>query len=279
MHRMKGKRGRKMAQLGYRLMRGRQGASGHIREMGEMGRLFAGGLTPGESYALRGLPGGEKLGEETVDGEGCAVFSCAISQMVFVARGNCVVLWEGEEQGYLLACGCLERERAAKALPDPSTPEEPMEALCLSREDALPSRKEEVLRADVSMPASARDAAIPLPSFREKAAALRAPGPGAPVDALPPLIWPRGTEDIRRYRLACPPIRPFDEPGWRFVRAPSPIRQAAYCAVGWRTDEDWVTGIAYAVPGNAYRPPAPLPGYRYRPGREGMGYWVLFKRV
>lgn len=250
-----------MAQLGYRLMRGRQGASGHIREMGDGGLLSAGGLTPGERYALRALPGGECLQEKAADGEGCVSFACTALGPVFLARGSSVVLWEGEEQGYWMACGCLQQEKKAPA------------ALASPAQEAAPPAEE--------APAAPADALPPSPPrpAQRSAVPLRSPGEGAPVDALPALLWPRGTEAIRRYRASCPPIRPFDEPGWRFVRTPSPIRQAAYCAVGWRTEDGRVTGVAYAVPGSAYRPPAPLPGYRYRPGRQGIGYWVIFKPV
>lgn len=246
-----------MGQLDYRFLRGKGGASGYVREMGSGCALSAAGLAGGQSYALYGLPLGEKLGEREADGEGSLVFSGAFPPGLFLARGDKVVLWEGEDPEYLMACACLRR--------------------VLRRETGEREEKAaDVLKASEAPP---EPPPMPEPPDPAQAFSLRPPSDGEPIDALPGLFWPRGTETIQRYFDVCPPIWPFDAPGWRFVRAPSPIRQAAYCAVGRCVREDRVCGVAWAVPGNPYRPPAPLAGYRFHLGKGGTGYWVLWKEL
>ena len=121
------------------------------------------------------------------------------------------------------------------------------------------------------MTAAAREQAEPI---------LPPPRPaGPPADRLRPLVWPRGFESVRPYFENHMPLRLFDWPGWRFVRAPSPAHGLAYCLLGRRTEEDRITEIAYALPGHPQRPPLPLAGYRYQPGQNGQGYWVYVQKA
>ena len=99
------------------------------------------------------------------------------------------------------------------------------------------------------------------------------------MDALPRLIWPKEAAELKPYFDTQPPIRPFDAPGWRFVRVPSPIRSVGYCAVGMYASDCRVRQVAYAVPGTPHHAPAFLPGYRYQPGMDGKGYWTLWRRL
>ena len=85
---------------------------------------------------------------------------------------------------------------------------------------------------------------------------------------------PRGTEELRPFFELLPPFSPFYAPGWRFVRAPSPLPGTAYCALRRYVRDGRVRRVAYALPGTPYRPPAELPGYRYH-----LGYWVLEKEA
>ena len=74
-------------------------------------------------------------------------------------------------------------------------------------------------------------------------------------------------------------MAPFSAPGWRFVRVPSHVPGAAYSVLGRYARDGRVTGLLRAVPGGPYRPPAFLPGDRYQPGRDGMGYWISVQEV
>lgn len=261
-----------MEPLGYRFFRGRQGASGFARRMAGGCAVRFQGLRPAETYCLRALPLGDALGEERADGEGCAAFQGAFPDRLFLSRGDQVILWDGDEAEFLRAGECLKRlfrpqteESTAKPMAVPA-PEENAPANG-PRLDHTEETAAEEPPPEESLPED-------LPDYT-----LRPENDAPPVDALPKLIWPSGTEHLREYFDCCPPIRLFDEPLWRFVRVPSPIRQAAYCAVGRHIAGDRVDAVAYAVPGGPYNPPAPLPGYRYRPGRGGMGYWVLWKQT
>ena len=127
-------------------------------------------------------------------------------------------------------------------------------------------------RPHLSGPARASRAYAPAPEKPTRF--VRTVGGGEPVDTLPVLCWPEGTEDERLNFALRTPFSPFDAPAWRFVRVPSPLPEAANCAVGYRAENDRVAEIAYAIPGRPDRPPLTLPGYHYRPGSRGEGYWV-----
>lgn len=261
-----------MGGLNYRFLLGKGGATGFVREMAEENVFSAQGLPPGAECVLCALPSGVELAKKTADGEGRLILRGRFPAGVFLASEGRVILWEGEEEGYLAAAGSLRAARRGG-----ETEEKETAGPAPLREE--PAEKEtDGKRAEEKTGETAGKETAVTPQDAP-AAPLRQPGEGAPVDGLPRLLWPRGAEEVRAYFAYCPPIRPFDAPGWRFVRAPSPIRQAAYCAVGYLAEENAVRAVAFAVPGNPFRPPVPLPGYRYIPGIGGAGYWVLRKEI
>ena len=231
--------------MAYRLLRGKNGASGYVRDTADGREAAAEGLPAGAEAALYALEeqAARLLGRERADENGRAVWRRCGGGRLFIAAEGKVALWEaGErpEEEYLRCCHALRRLNA----PAPS-----------GETEKPPERREE-------RPPS-------LPAEREPAV-LRAASDAPPVNGLRELAWPRGTEEIRAYFDALPPITHFYAPGWRFVRAPSPLPGTAYCAVGRYARDGRVQRLAYALPGTPYRPPAELPGYRYR-----QGYWIL----
>lgn len=262
-----------MEPLGYRFFKGRQGAAGYMRRMDGGCAVCCQGLVPGESYALRALPLGNALGESRADGDGCLVFHGAYPAELFLSQGGQVTLWDGGDEGFLLAQECLRRLRCPVKREEEETKQiETGDMIVLPDLPEMDAQKTPEERPEEEP--EERTPEKPLPDY-----SLRSASAAAPVDGLPPLLWPKGTEHVQKYFQLYPPIRLFDEPQWRFVRTPSPIRQAAYCAVGRHVAGDAVDALAYAVPGGPYNPPAPLPGYQYRMGKEGMGYWVMRKKA
>ena len=105
--------------FGYRLMRGRQGVSGHARAMGSRTALSARGLTPGEPcvlYALRDR-GPELLESRIVERDGRAQFMVQAEEPLFAAHNGRVVLWEDgpdAEAQFLLASAWIGKEHERK---------------------------------------------------------------------------------------------------------------------------------------------------------------------
>lgn len=102
-----------------------------------------------------------------------------------------------------------------------------------------------------------------------------------PVMALPRLHWPSAVKELETYFSVYPPFAPFDAPGWRFVQVPMAAGSTIpYYAVGMLARDGSVTQVAYAVPGErGALPPAGFSGYRWQQGRNGQGYWTLWKRA
>jgi hypothetical protein len=102
-----------------------------------------------------------------------------------------------------------------------------------------------------------------------------------PVNALPKLNWPAAVRELENYFSTYPPFAPFDAPGWRFVQVPMAAGSTIpYYAVGMLARDGKVTQVAYAVPGErGALPPPGFSGYRWQQGRNGQGYWTLWKRA
>ncbi len=102
-----------------------------------------------------------------------------------------------------------------------------------------------------------------------------------PVSALPKLQWPSAVKELERYFSTYPPFAPFDAPGWRFIQVPTASGSTIpYYAVGMLARDGKVVQVAYAVPGErGGMPPAGFSGYRWQQGRNGQGYWTLWKRA
>ena len=160
------------------------------------------------------------------------------------------------------------------------TPEEAPKETVQAETAAAPYEPTEAeLEAGNETPEEAEAPAGTQEELREPAQPKLRQGTGEAVDALPRLIWPKEAAELKPYFDTQPPIRPFDAPGWRFVRVPSPIRSVGYCAVGMYASDCRVRQVAYAVPGTPHHAPAFLPGYRYQPGMDGKGYWTLWRRL
>ena len=83
-------------EFGYRLMRGKNGASGFVRGMGERAMLSVQGLKPGEGCALFALLREEArlLEQKPADRDGRAQFLTAADQRLFLTEHGKVTLWE-----------------------------------------------------------------------------------------------------------------------------------------------------------------------------------------
>ena len=251
------------------MLRGRCGAWGHIRWLGDGRRVLVKGLPPEAACALYAIWEGRarECGRQTADRDGQARFTAALAGRLYVTAEGRVIAWEGgedAEETYCLACALEERRSG------PAAPRETEERTAAPAAAPAP--------APPAPPASERDTGS-LPEPEAAGYTLRPPGNGEPVDALPALIWPPMARPLRPYFLRGMPFAPFSAPGWRFVRMPARVPGAAFCAVGFQVRDGRVDRIAYAVPGPPQRPPVPLPGYRYRPGRQGEGYWVAEKSL
>lgn len=248
--------------FGYELMGGRGGAAGVMRSEGDGRRISAQGLPPGAEAAVYLISGGRarRVFAAPADERGRMEALIPREGTAFVAADGRLMLYQtgdSPEEGFALASSALKKLLSPPSAPIPEKKPEPP-----------PAADEET------------QAAAPLSDHpQEEAYSLRAPTRGEPVDELPFLHWPKGTEEIRAYFDALPPIAPFEAAGWRFVRLPSPLPGVAYCALGRYAAADRVTRLCYALPGVPQRPPTALPGYRYRPAKGGMGYWIAEREV
>lgn len=284
-----------MDAFGYRLLAGRDGAQGYACG-GDGQTVTARGLHAGKTYTLYCVtPGGAREhARRTADASGMARFTLSGAQPVFLALDGRPVLWEDDraEERYCQACDLLRaqarmleaaqrqaREKAAAYQEAAERPEAPKETAQAETAAAPYELTEAELEADNKTPEEAEAPAGTQEELREPAQPKLRQGTGEGVDALPRLIWPKEAAELKPYFDTQPPIRPFDAPGWRFVRVPSPIRSVGYCAVGMYASDCRVRQVAYAVPGTPHHAPAFLPGYRYQPGMDGKGYWTLWRRL
>ncbi len=277
----------------YRFLQGRGGAEGHAVRRAEGQRLQARGLPPGAEcilYQWQG-EGARPIARGKTEASGQILFSALPDGPLFLALAGRPVLWEadGAETGYFRAWDFLrraqQRERkrekirrdvqeekqeqpsAAQAAADEAAEETGDEALKVSADEASQDAKDEAVEETGNEALAAVDERTEVAG---EGYALRAPAAAPGTDELPAWVFPGRAAALAPYFRACPPIQPFPAPGWHFVRAPSPLPGVAYCALGFLPREDRAEKIAYAVPGGPYRPPAPLPGYRYH-----EGFWLL----
>lgn len=219
------------------------------------------GLKPGKEYMFYALSEGEciLLFQGKGDGSGCLSFFLPETGGFFAAEGGKVILWEEGDGFYFRACAAFQRNIAVQ-----KRKEEMQKVAALPEEKAIVQEKPKQEAEEEKKP-----------ERQEENWVLRFPGKGAPADDLPALFWPEKYRYLRPTFEAYPPIFPFSAPGWKFVRTPSPVREAAYGIAGYLKGAERVEKILLGVPGHPMRPPAFLPGYRYRQGTNGMGYWIL----
>ncbi|MBQ9197474.1 MAG: hypothetical protein IJ157_09595 [Clostridia bacterium] len=99
----------------------------------------------------------------------------------------------------------------------------------------------------------------------------------APVDALPPLIWPSAAEGLRPYFENGKSTRLLRDLSWRTVRAQE---GGMSCCFGIRIVNDRVCEALYGVRARGgIAPPRGLEGYRFERMLDGGGYWTLRQRV
>lgn len=259
----------------YRLLRGRQGISGHVQAYGAGERIVIRGLSPGEICEIYFLDGEARpAGSMTTDAQGQGEYRTAEPGRYFIACSDRVILWEDEErmeENYLQACARLRNWHGIQTCREKETKKEAEEVTVPALLEpeivfvAVPEMEKSVSSISASREEPVEDAGY----------SLRTPGDGEGVDGLPSLIWPEGAEGLRIYFDRLPPYAPFDLPGWRFVRTPSPVPGCAFCALGYEAKGGRVCRIAYALPGSPHHPPVRLAGYSFLWGRDGQGYWVL----
>lgn len=267
---------------GYSLLRGRQGAEGHIRETGEGRTAHVRGVKPGEKCALYALQAGTARlwDEKRADGEGRARLRAAGPGNLFVACEGGVRLWEGGEDTLLRASAFLTKQRTPEKKTEEETKEEARPAVPPPEETEDTEKETEqeemaaLLRAAQTPAREAAEKKESSEKTEETAAwSLRPPGEGEGVDALPDLVWPGKARDVKPYFDAYPPAAPVSAPGWRFVRVPGTVQGAPDCFVGRRVRDGRVTEIAYLIPRDRRDPPPA--GYSLLQGGDGREYFAL----
>lgn len=252
---------------GYQLFQGREGAYGHARSRENGRELTARGLKGGVMCAVycRNGQAARCIARGQTDAKGGVRFSALPEGTLFLAAAGRVVLWEKDapEEEYWQAEQALRREKAAekKNIPAESGAETPAQEK-EEKEEREEKTEEKVEEKEAEKAENRADWQ------------LRGPGRGGDADALPEMKFPGYAGVLKKYFHSCPRIMPFAAPGWRFVRAPSPVPGTAYCALGYLTEGDEAVKIAWAFPGTPHRPPAALPGFRYH-----AGYWVMLAEV
>ena len=259
--------------MGYRLMQGKNGITGYVRRKDAGDQLVIRGLYPGALCDI--YKAEENKAERSMslpaDKGGQLIYQSDGFFHYFAAVQGRVILWEQDgrqDENYLQACALLlksisEKKKREEKHCNTDTEEKTEERIAAAE---IPCDPEPILPEEEKCTEE---------ETREYS--LRAPGSGEAADALPSLLWPETVKDLQVYFSSLTPFSPFDLPDWRFVKAPSPVRECAYCALGYGTANDRVTKIAYALPGGPFYPPANLSGYRYYPGRNGQGYWVTVR--
>lgn len=235
-----------MGWYGYRMLRGKEGASGYLQGLGDEMRLSLQGLLPdteyhwfsseGERYALQSSPRGTV--DQTLEaGEG------------FLSCADRVILWpDGADQA-------LSFFRAQEFLDhDPDK----------AGEDEEPSEEME----PPAEPAAEDEA----PSY-----SLRPESDAEPAFSLPPLLWPGELLSWKPYFEQALSLSLFDVPGWRFVQAPSACPDVPYCWLGVHMTGFGIARAMYAWPCTAGEAPSALRGCCRETAKNGRELWTIRK--
>ena len=240
-HKMQGK----VRAMAYIRLSGTGNAFGWCRD----GKITAGGLTPDADYLLVCERGEFPM---HTDAHGAWSGQLLHDLPLCVARDAQIVLYDDSRTTPAAAAALLSARLTPPAPHAETLPEKPREAPPES-----PAASE----------AEAKD---------EPPVVYRPPTAEPPVDALPELVWPEAAKRLKPFFDAQCPVRLFDWPGWRIVKA----REAGMdCCFGYRAENDRVAETLYGVRARGgMTPPRGLNGYRFERGTEG-GYWILTQRV
>lgn len=241
----------------YTRLSGNGAVFGWFRE----GKITVGGLLPDTDYQL--ICERDRFPVHT-DAGGAWSGQLLHDVPLCVAVGDKPVLWD-ENRINAASASALLAPRAQK--PAEEIKDEPARA---ETPEAIPAREaDSVAEADAAAEADVAVEADPV-QYRE-------PSRNPPVDALPALEWPRAAAQIKPYFETRLPVKLFDAPGWRVVKA---HEAGMDCCFGYQTKEDRVNEVLYGVRARgSLMPPKGLQGYRYERALDGSGYWVLRQRV
>lgn len=226
--------------MDYQVMKGlREGTAGLVRVVDEGALLTARGLKAGEKCTLCGRRG------ETVTALGVFDADRGGGLNTRIGERADELLLTGENGAPLLYMGrdlptFLWLLRRAQQKPEPEKPEPKKSE----------PKKPEPEKSEPEKPVSA----APLPikkeppsaakTQRKEAYSLRDPGEGAPVDALPALLWPEEARQFEPYFERFPPVGMALPAGWRCVRV-RPESGPEYI-LGRRETEDRVDVMLFA---------------------------------
>ena len=204
--------------FGYSLMKGRAGAAGYIREIGNHREVSARNVSPGAVCQLYRRKDGEWLvcGTETADSAGNVQWTAPKEGGVFIAQGRQVLLWEGGDEAFLMANAWLknqgQKSGQQEKMKGPSeeqhalrtTPAETAESKtesgmeCIkqtqvyaqskqieAQQAQIPKKQTEVWNEPAECHTPAADKNQTKESPPERAYTLRPAGKGEPVDTLP----------------------------------------------------------------------------------------------
>lgn len=96
----------------------------------------------------------------------------------------------------------------------------------------------------------------------------------------PSASWPACIEALRPLFFSCNAEKPFEAPGYTFIRAPLPGETGpGYCYVGLFCEDGVPARVCYAIPSPySSEPPAGLEGYVWR-GDAANGCWAICEAV
>ena len=167
--------------FGYTLLRGKREAAGYIQKTGGKRTVFVRGMKPDENCGLYVLTenGAALCTQKTAGPGGQVQLETDGAGTLFVAADGGVRLWEGDDEAFLRACAYLEAQR--KTVPSFSR-----EKQTEKREDTQKEGVDERTEQKNTENSPQKKEGTPQTAGKEGPLyALRAPGRGEPVDALP----------------------------------------------------------------------------------------------